>query len=697
MNGSRRSIPFHVTLMTLMALIVLPLATALLLLGWRAVDQLENRSIGHRMAALDSAVEGFLLSGLRVVVAVGSTLAETQAFAPGSTVSDEERLRQFAVIIARYPAMAGIYVGYDDGRFLYVGRTDSLSVSQRLEFDVPDAPSLLMRSIERGEGMRRETWWFELDDGSRTAPQTRETEYDPRTRPWYGEALRTRGPILTDPYHFAQSHAVGVSAGMPLRQGGVIGFDFTLNTLSGLIGDYRFTPNSIIMVAGDTGTVFMESEVCQLEGTVCLPGEDQVRTAMRAAIAQAVGSGERVEHDRMLAGREYRLLVHQMQPAFGRRYMVAAAVPIVELSADSQTLLQRAAIAATIAIGLAVLGSLFAALLLSRSIARIAAKTERIRDLDFSDTTPVDSRITEVVRLSDAVERMREGLEVFGRYVSRNLVHQIMRSPDAAGVGGTRREITVMFTDIEGFSRLSETMEPELLTSRLSRYFDALGSAILANRGTIDKYIGDGIMAFWNAPEPDPDHVANACRAALEAAESGRQLSDKWRQRGRPGFRTRFGLHTGPAVVGNVGAREHINYTLVGAVANQASRLEGLNKVYGTEVLASGEVAKATADRFVWRPVDRIVAAGMTEAHEIHEPMGEIDAKPQHAPFLDRWRAGREAYAAGRFDKALACFEAAAALRPDDGPCRLFISRCKDFLRESPPAGWDGTWRFDRK
>src|SRR5712691_11792231 len=104
-----------------------------------------------------------------------------------------------------------------------------------------------------------------------------------------------------------------------------------------------------------------------------------------------------------------------------------------------------------------------------------------------------------------------------------------MRSPETAGVGGTRREVTVMFTDIEGFSLLSETMEPELLTNRLSRYFDALGTAIVANRGTIDKYIGDSIMAFWNAPEPDPDHIANACRAALQAAAAGNRLSEKWK------------------------------------------------------------------------------------------------------------------------------------------------------------------------
>jgi adenylate cyclase len=698
MNGSRRSIPFHVTLLTLMVLIVLPLAAALLWLGWRAVDQLEDRSIRHRMAALDSAVESFLTSGLRVVVAVGSTLAETQAFAPGSTVADEERLRQFAVIVGRYPAMAAIYVGYDDGRFLYVGRTETLSISQRLEFDAPDAPSLLLRTMVAGDGMRRETWWFELADGGHTPARTRMVDFDPRTRPWYVEAMHAKGPVLTEPYSFAQTKVVGVSAGMPLRQGGgVIGFDFTLDTLSRLIGDYRFTPNSVIMVASDTGTVFMESEACRIEGGTCLPGEDQVRAAMRDTITRAVGGDERIERDVVLGGRDYRLLVHQVPPAFGRRYMVAAAVPISELAVDSRTLLERAALAATLAVALAIFGVLLASFMLSRSISRVAAKTERIRNLDFSDRRRVESRITEIVRLSDSVERMREGLEVFGRYVSKHLVHQIMRSPETAGVGGVRREVTVMFTDIEGFSRITETMEPELLTSRLSRYYDALGSAILANRGTIDKYIGDSIMAFWNAPEPDPDHVVNACRAALQAAEAGRELSEKWRRLGRPGFRTRFGLHTGPAVVGNVGAREHINYTLVGAVANQASRLEGLNKAYHTEILASGEVAGATADRFVWRQIDRIVAAGTTEEHEIHEPMGELDMAAHHAEFLDRWRAGREAYTAGRFEAALAAFQAAAELRPDDGPCRVFVERCRNFLREGPPPGWNGTWHFDSK
>jgi adenylate cyclase len=420
-----------------------------------------------------------------------------------------------------------------------------------------------------------------------------------------------------------------------------------------------------------------------------------VRALVRRTATEAAGA--RVERDVQLAGREYKLIVHPVPPIYGRPFSIVAAVPLEELTAASRVLIERAVVVAGTAVGLAILATLLVSLLLSRSMARLATKTQRIRDLDFSDRVPVTSRITEVLRLSDSVERMREGLEVFGHYVSKDLVRQIMRSPASTGVGGERRDVTVMFTDIEGFSRISEDIAPELLTSRLSRYFEALGAAISGNRGMIDKYIGDSVMAFWNAPELDPDHVVHACRAALQAAAASRALADKWLKRGRPVFRTRFGLHAGPAVVGNVGARERMNYTLVGAVANQASRLEGLNKVYSTDVLASGEVAGRTPDDFVWRHIDRIVAAGTTEVLEIFEPLGEASTAEVHAEFLGHWQAGRAAYIDGKFEEAITSFQAAAALRPGDGPCRVFIERCADFARTGLPAGWTGAWHFDKK
>jgi len=648
-RGMRRSVPFSVTIMTLMALIVVPLSVTLLWLGWRAVDRMEKEDVDQRMAELDTAVTGFLSSAMHLTVSVGQALGEQPAFAPQAD-ADEQRLGQLVALLNRHPAVDAAYVGYPDGRMLYAGRTEAYSPAQRTEFSIPPGDPIVRRVIDGAE--RRELWRFVGADGALSEPRERSTDFDPRQRPWYIGALQSGVPALTAPYRFAWSDEPGISLGVPMAHGGVIGF-------------------------------------------TCLPGDAEVRALVRQAVAAA--AGQRVRRELVIAGRDYQLIVHPIPPLYGRSFAIAAAVPVEELTLTSRALLARGAWAGGIAVGLAILAALLVSLLLSRSMARLAAKTQRFRELDFSDRVPVRSRITEVVRLSAAIERMREGLEVFGHYVSKELVRQIMRSPATAGVGGERRDVTVMFTDIEGFSRISEDIPPELLTSRLSRYFEALGEVITANRGTIDKYIGDSVMAFWNAPELDPDHVIHACKAALQAAEASRSLAAKWRKLGRPAFRTRFGLHAGPAIVGNVGARERINYTLVGAVANQASRLEGLNKVYGTDILASGEVAARTADRFIWRAIDRIVAAGTTEAMEVFEPLGEVVTAAEHARFLERWLAGREAYLAGRFEDAIARFKAAATIRPGDGPCRVLIARCTEFATNGPPAGWDGAWHFELK
>jgi adenylate cyclase len=695
----RRSIPFSVTILTLMALVVVPLTSVLLWLGWRSVDLLEQRSADQRVAHLESAVEEFLTNGLRVVVSVGQTLAFGPSFnATENPLTDEERRHQLVAVLDRHRAVQSAFVGYTDGSFIYAGRPETFTIEQRIELDAPDGESIIVRVIEAGAPPRTETYWFHLPDGSQGPARTTKTSFDPRIRPWYVDAMKAKQAILTEPYRFAQTPDAGISAGIPLRSGlGVVGFDFTLRTLSELLTAYKITANSVIVVGHAGGGVEIESEPCAPTLPGCLPADALVRQLLHKSVEEGVATNVKIDRQVDAGGQAYRVIVHQMPPLLGQRFVIGAAVPVRELTAESQVLLQRAAIAAAITVALAVIGALGASLILSRSIARIALKTERIRQLDFSDRQPVQSRITEIARLSDAVENMRSGLEIFGRYVSKTLVQQIMRSPASSGVGGTRREVTVMFSDIEGFSRLTETMEPELLTSRLSRYFEALGSAITANRGTIDKYIGDSIMAFWNAPETDPQHIANACRGALQAAAAGHVLSAKWRQRGRPGFRTRFGLHTGPAVVGNVGARERINYTLVGQVANQASRLEGMNKVYGTEILASGEVARPTSGLFVWRHIDRVVAVGTTEAHDVYEPMGEHASRAEHAAFLAVWEKAREAYVAGRFDEALAGFRVASAMREEDPPCRVYIRRCEALLRDGVPAGWDGTWYMDRK
>jgi adenylate cyclase len=693
----KKGIPFSVSILTLLSLIVLPLAAGLLVLGWRTAGSLERSNVELRVAALEAAVTDWLTGNMRTAAEVDQMLGDAPSFAfdAGATF-DNERTRQLVAVLDRHPAIEAAYAGYADGKFIYAGRTNMLGSALRHELKAPEGEGILLRTIDVVDGERREAWTFRVD--GHTSQSMRPTEFDPRKRPWYRGALTARAPVTTEPYEFTQSGAMGVTAATPTGDGrGVIGSDFTLAALSRVLADYKISPNSIVVVATGVGNVMAESPRCPVGDASCLPENATVRDLVRDEIAgvaqrsRSYGSRE-VE----IEGRMYVLMVNAMPAVMGTNFISGVLVPTIEISAASRGLIQQSAIVGAAAATVAILAALLVSLVLSRSIARIAAKTERIRDLDFSDRTPVVSRIGEILRLSSAVESMREGLEVFGRYVSKDLVRQIMKSPESAGVGGVRRDLTVLFTDIEGFSHLSEGMAPELLTSRLSRYFETLGGPITAHKGTIDKYIGDSIMAFWNAPLPDDNHAANACHAALEAAAAGRRLANKWRAVGRQGFRTRFGLHTGLAVVGNVGTTDRINYTLVGAMASQASRLEGLNKMYGTEILASGEVLRLTADQFVWRHLDRVVPAGTTELLDIHELLG-VRGDGHHAAFLEQWNQGHAAYCEQRFTEAIVHFDRAAELRPDDGPCGVYIKRCRKLVCEGPPMNWDGAWRFDTK
>jgi adenylate cyclase len=206
--------------------------------------------------------------------------------------------------------------------------------------------------------------------------------------------------------------------------------------------------------------------------------------------------------------------------------------------------------------------------------------------------------------------------------VPKRLVQQLVESGTALRLGGARREVTVMFTDIEGFTNIAERADPEQLMLHTSHYLAALSDAVMAHGGTVDKFVGDCVMAIWNAPADDPDHVAHACAAALACRAANRVVNEAFAREGWPAYRTRFGLHSGEAVVGNIGSADRMSYTVLGAVVNLAARLESLNKDYGTEILVSEAVADRVADRFAFRYVDTVRPKGFEAPSRIFELSG---------------------------------------------------------------------------
>ncbi|MGQ9688765.1 MAG: CHASE2 domain-containing protein [Desulfobaccales bacterium] len=284
----------------------------------------------------------------------------------------------------------------------------------------------------------------------------------------------------------------------------------------------------------------------------------------------------------------------------------------------------------------------------------------------------------------------------FSRYVSPSLVETIIAQPNRLELGGEEVETTVLFADLEGFTLLSETMPPQALIKLLNEYFTPMTQIILSHRGTLDKYIGDALMALWGAPVPLPDHALRACWAALEMELTMAGLQKNWHEQGLPLLTARIGLHTGPVVAGNVGSRERFNYTVLGDTVNLASRLEGVNKAYGTHIILSEDTAKQVKDRLLVRELDLVQVKGRSQPVTIFELVG--GCPPEGPPvWLKYFAAGLKAYRQRQWEEASRAFWEVLRLQPEDPPSQVFLGRCRFFAAAPPPPDWQGVFVLDSK
>jgi adenylate cyclase len=244
---------------------------------------------------------------------------------------------------------------------------------------------------------------------------------------------------------------------------------------------------------------------------------------------------------------------------------------------------------------------------------------KRVGELRLSNAAPAPSFIYEMDMMVKTLAAMKAGLRSFSLYVPVELVRATLDSGREVEPGGETRVLTVLFTDIEDFTRIAETIAPEQLSRDLGTYFDIVEGAIAQAGGLVDKLMGDGAMALFNAPVVVPDHAARACEAALALQQALKTFNLKREAEGLTPFRTRIGLALGPAMVGNIGTSRRLAYTAIGDVVNLSCRLEALNKVYGTTILVDGNVRAEAGDGFAWRYLDRIEVAGRAAPVELYE------------------------------------------------------------------------------
>ncbi len=282
----------------------------------------------------------------------------------------------------------------------------------------------------------------------------------------------------------------------------------------------------------------------------------------------------------------------------------------------------------------------------------------------------------------------------FGHYVNKTVVKQIKKDPHMLELGGTKREITVFFSDIAGFTTISEKLKPEDLVKFLNEYLGEMTNIIIGNQGTLDKYEGDAIMCFWNAPLPQHDHQLHACIAALENQKRLAELRTKWAKLDLPEMKVRIGLNSGEAVVGNMGSENRFDYTAMGDNVNLASRLESINKQYGTYLMISESTYEAVKEQMVCRELDQIRVKGKHEPVRVYELIAKKgDETTEMAVKVKTFTEALALYRGLKFAEAKAKFENLAG----DAPSEVFAKRCEEFIKIPPAQDWDGVWNFEVK
>jgi adenylate cyclase len=637
-SGSKIKVGFRASIIALFVGVVLLVGLALVYLSFSRVSRITRSaatSFLDTVAQLSADRIDAQLKTVRDSLDILRGLTSVQS----ADIRNNQRLYiVLASMLRNNPQLYNLYMGYDDGSFLEMDFIDRVGAAARARIEAPDGAKFRMVILARsGDSNGPVSFIRFLSDSLATITELPgPASYDPRQRPWFKGAYEPDAGLLTEPYVFFATGEAGYTLRQPIIEGhrGVVAGDMLLSVAQTMLRKQQLGQSGIAFLFDEAGRVLAHPDMTRLMATARVQGRadglprlsDIDTIGMSGAIAAWRKSGAAQQFFEDRAGRTYAAAFRPVAFAGSANLRLGIFAPVDEFYATIENE-RRALFVAAIAFVLAVLPIAFAlGSMLSRSMRMLARETEAIQHFRFTNAPQLHSPIREIDDLGRSVFRMRALVQAFSNFVPKRLVQQLVETGDAIRLGGARREVTVLFTDVVNFTGITEHRDPARVMLFTSRYFAALSEAIMANKGTVDKFIGDAVMGIWNAPVADADHVANACTAVLACIKANRELNAEFEREGWPVYNTRFGLHTGEAVVGNIGSPDRMNYTVLGAAVNLAARLESLNKNYGTTVLVSEAVKSRVEAFFTFRSVDRIKPKGFAAKVQIYELLGERDS-----------------------------------------------------------------------
>ncbi len=328
-------------------------------------------------------------------------------------------------------------------------------------------------------------------------------------------------------------------------------------------------------------------------------------------------------------------------------------------------------------------------------LAQLTSEMEKIGKFELESKVDIVSRVSEINSMSHQLEGMKKGLRSFKKYVPATLVQELIQLGSDAQLGGEKKDLTIFFSDIANFTGISEKLDPERLVGFLGEYLDVMNVSLLKNQATVDKYIGDAVMAFWGAPRNVENMAIRSCYAALECQRNVQLLGQKWKAEGLDfDFYTRIGIHTGEVIVGNIGSDTRMNYTVIGDNVNLASRIESINKFYGTATLISESTyLQAKSEGFVTRLVDRAVLVGKATPVRLYELVGikgEVDDKKLKQ--IELYENAFDLYSQKQFAEAIVLLEQLTSESPSNLAATKLLDRCQRYIVTPPADNWQGEY-----
>jgi adenylate cyclase len=614
---------------------VVALAILLIAIQERSLHWATKEAASAYMDATSARALGRLQTEITTIASLVHVLATSSSVADSNERTETgPAIALFKAALQELPQMDSIYAGFENGAWLQVRRTSDLNDEQRERLRAIPAADITINLVRpRPDGelpMRR---IFEDRQGNEIGQlDLWRYGYDARKRPWYRETMKTDRPAVSLPYLSFNIGAPVITISAPLRGKvpGVLAADLKLDTFSDFVQAQRPGEHGTVLIFDSAGSLIAHPDFAQfIVRAKTHPSQPQLPniTEINSGVAAAVLRGSHGRHysegnirDDQGNGYLFRLAKVGLSEQYQANILLLAAEG--DFAQDVRRLQLSGLIFAIIA------GAAFIPAVwifgngMSGSLKSITAQALRLQKMAAPDRSPVRSRIKEIVELGGTVNLAQRTIWSFARFVPKEIVRGVMDNSISTELGGVREELTVVFTDVRDFTTIAEAADPDVLMHQTSRYFSALTEAFLAEGGTVDKFIGDAVMVFWNAPNPQPDHVERACRAVLAGRMASEKLNAQFETEGLNPFHTRFGIHVGEAVVGNLGSTERMNYTVLGNTVNLAARLEGLNKRFGTAILVSEDVYLRVQDCFQFKAFESVVAKGMTKATRVYELVG---------------------------------------------------------------------------